>query len=313
MRTSKHWSLLLLGASIACFALVAAPASPVRAATIAVIDATSDFPVIEYFTGHYEISGIYIMSGFGEAAERFDGQTVSEIEGWEVVNGVPNSPCTLLVPGLHDGVYLYQDELQGVANGTASEDIGEGAVSFRFEANHYEMGLDINKMNGGTVTLTFFTRDGDPLDTLTVSHTGDRPLTFRVEEGPPFAGVNITNRDNAGASFDNLRLGPGAGIQVGDIGEPPIPAAITAGYPNPFITSTTVRFSLSKPGTVSLSVYSVDGREVATLVNGSLPSGIHEVTWDGYDKEGNEAASGVYILEMRSSGARHIRKAVKVR
>jgi hypothetical protein len=285
----------------------------IHAAAITVADSASSLPVVEDFPGHYEVSGIHNIPGLGAAGESFDGQTVSEVDGWEVVTGLPTSPCVLLVPGLHDGLYVYQNELQGVANGTANEDIGEGAVSFWFGEDHFEMGLDVAKMNNGIVTLQFFTREGVPFESVTVSHEGSRSLTFLAEGDTAFACVSITNRDNAGVSYDNLRLSNPAGVQVHNPVELPGTALITASYPNPFTASSTIQFALPRSGIVRLSVYSLDGREVATPISGWLPSGSHEISWDGCDREGNEVASGVYVFEILISDARHTRKAVKIR
>ena len=309
----KHRSLLFRFAVVAWLLPAAAPFSTIHAAVITMADSASGLPVVEDFPGHYEVSGIYNIPGVGAAGESFDGQTVSEVDGWEVVTGLPGSPCVLLVPGLHDGLYIYQNELQGVANGTANEDIGEGAVSLWFEEDHFEMGLDIAKMNNGIVTLQFFTREGVPFESVTVSHDGSRSLTFLAEGDTAFACVNITNRDNAGVSYDNLRLSNSAGIHDHKLVELPGTALITACYPNPFTASNTIQFALPRSGIVRLSVYSLDGREVATPISEWMPSGSHEVAWDGCDREGNEVASGVYILEIRISDARHTRKALKIR
>ena len=55
--------------------------------------------------------------------------------------------------------------------------------------------------------------------------------------------------------------------------------ALAQNYPNPFNPSTIIRFDLAVVGRVSLSVFDIVGRKVADLVNGDLPSGIHEVTF----------------------------------
>ncbi len=66
-------------------------------------------------------------------------------------------------------------------------------------------------------------------------------------------------------------------------------------YPNPFNPSTTIRFGLPEPGPVQIVVYDVLGRRVTTLVDGTLTSGWHDVTWDAA-----ENASGVYVYSIRT-------------
>ncbi len=66
-------------------------------------------------------------------------------------------------------------------------------------------------------------------------------------------------------------------------------------YPNPFNPSTAFRFSLAEPGRVSLAIYDVSGRRVRKLIEGALPTGEHEIVWDGRDDRGGKSASGVYF------------------
>jgi hypothetical protein len=64
-------------------------------------------------------------------------------------------------------------------------------------------------------------------------------------------------------------------------------------YPNPFNPSTTIRFDVPTEGFVSLKVYVVLGREVATLVNARMTAGNHNITWDASD-----FPSGVYFYRL---------------
>ncbi|MEN9839725.1 MAG: hypothetical protein RL177_1204, partial [Bacteroidota bacterium] len=66
-------------------------------------------------------------------------------------------------------------------------------------------------------------------------------------------------------------------------------------YPNPFNPSTAIRFSLRTSHIARLSVFDVLGREIAVLVDGTLPAGTHQVMFNG---EG--LASGVYLVRLTS-------------
>jgi len=63
--------------------------------------------------------------------------------------------------------------------------------------------------------------------------------------------------------------------------------------PNPFNPSTVARFELRVPSHVSLLVYDIAGRLVATLVDGWRQAGMHEVTFDG-----SGLPSGIYIYQL---------------
>lgn len=70
--------------------------------------------------------------------------------------------------------------------------------------------------------------------------------------------------------------------------------------PNPFGPRTAIRFHLSRPLPVQLTLFTVDGRSVTTLISRDMPSGDHEVIWDGRDAEGHSMASGVYLYRLES-------------
>ena len=72
--------------------------------------------------------------------------------------------------------------------------------------------------------------------------------------------------------------------------------------PNPSHGARTVRFSLAAAGDVRLELLDVMGRRIRTLVDGVLPAGRHERTWDGLDARGSRAAAGLYFVRMRAGG-----------
>ena len=75
----------------------------------------------------------------------------------------------------------------------------------------------------------------------------------------------------------------------------PTAYALDANYPNPFNPSTEIRFALPEAADVRLVVYDVMGREVARLVDGSLPAGRHRVRF-----EAGRLASGVYLYRIEA-------------
>ena len=67
-------------------------------------------------------------------------------------------------------------------------------------------------------------------------------------------------------------------------------------FPNPFNPVTTIRFGLPEPSHVTLVVFDVQGREVDTLVDGSIPAGYHMLAWDA-----THLSSGVYIYRIKTA------------
>ncbi len=70
-------------------------------------------------------------------------------------------------------------------------------------------------------------------------------------------------------------------------------------YPNPFNPSTQIRFSLPQTEDVQLQVFDLLGRNVATLVNSTLPAGQHEVSFDASD-----LTSGLYLYTIATPSRR---------
>lgn len=64
-------------------------------------------------------------------------------------------------------------------------------------------------------------------------------------------------------------------------------------YPNPFNPTTTIRYELPRQSRVMLSIYDINGRAVANLVNATQPTGLYSVTWDAGD-----LGSGVYFYRI---------------
>ncbi|MFC1556890.1 choice-of-anchor V domain-containing protein [candidate division KSB1 bacterium] len=71
-------------------------------------------------------------------------------------------------------------------------------------------------------------------------------------------------------------------------------------YPNPFNPATAIRFDLDRPGYVELKIFDVNGREVRTLINESLPRGSHSVTWDSGDNSGTPIPSEIYFTRLKT-------------
>ncbi len=83
--------------------------------------------------------------------------------------------------------------------------------------------------------------------------------------------------------------------------------------PNPFNPETTIRFSLSEEGEIFFEIYDIAGRLVRTLLDGSLPSGEHEVTWDGTNDNGDQVSSGIYLSRLRSGSFDQTKRLVLLR
>jgi hypothetical protein len=71
-------------------------------------------------------------------------------------------------------------------------------------------------------------------------------------------------------------------------------------FPNPFSTSTTISFEIASSENVNVSVYDVLGQRVRTILSTNLPSGQHDVKWDGRSDSGEAVSSGIYLYRVES-------------
>ena len=75
----------------------------------------------------------------------------------------------------------------------------------------------------------------------------------------------------------------------------PVQYSLGNNYPNPFNPSTTISYSVPKAGYVTLKVFNILGKEVATLYQGNQNAGSFKVNFDA-----SKLSSGVYIYRLQA-------------
>ena len=84
--------------------------------------------------------------------------------------------------------------------------------------------------------------------------------------------------------------------------------ALYDAYPNPFNSSTHIRYTLDQDGFVTLKLYDLAGREVASLANEKQSAGNYQTVWD---TEGRP--SGMYLLRLHVDGRERVTKLILIR
>ena len=80
-------------------------------------------------------------------------------------------------------------------------------------------------------------------------------------------------------------------------------------YPNPFKTSTTIRYYLDQSSDITIKIFNVQGKLIRILLdNEHISEGPHHVTWDGKNTAGTTVSSGVYFYQFRINGVSKTKK-----
>ena len=88
----------------------------------------------------------------------------------------------------------------------------------------------------------------------------------------------------------------------------PITYALHPNSPNPFNPETTIRYDIPSASTVNLSVYSITGQRIRTLVSEYQEAGFYQVVWNGKNDRGRAVGSGVYLLHIQADTFLRVQK-----
>jgi len=119
----------------------------------------------------------------------------------------------------------------------------------------------------------------------------------------------LVTRLQAVAANQRLALDEQGAVAVGGTDPSPV-FQLEAPAPNPAIDGATLRFHLPRAASVRLGIYDVQGRCVASLIDGHGGPGPHEVRWDGQDGRGRKVAAGVHFVRLEAGPLRATRKLI---
>jgi 5'-nucleotidase / UDP-sugar diphosphatase len=101
--------------------------------------------------------------------------------------------------------------------------------------------------------------------------------------------------------MESIKHNAGIAWKEGDeLADAPLPESyeLLQNYPNPFNPTTQIEFALPMTSEVTITIYNTLGQQVQTLVNETMPAGLHVVEWNGTDAGGRQVASGVYFYRI---------------
>ncbi len=106
---------------------------------------------------------------------------------------------------------------------------------------------------------------------------------------------------------------PLTGLEEEDPLSIPADYVLDKNYPNPFNSSTSIKFGLPEESEVKIVIYDIVGRRVDVPVHGVMPAGYHVAVWDGRNSTGKPVASGIYMIRMTAPDRTFDRKMILLR
>ena len=228
------------------------------------------------------------------------------------VNAVndPPTPITIISPADSSKIVITinnRDTSRVVFDWTYSNDVENNELTYLFE---YELKM----VNINNETINYY--DGKDLLypglIITYSEILENLDEFQSAGATIYWSVDVTDGIDTVFSTDErviFVIGKYAALAV-DETTIPDEYSLNQNYPNPFNPTTRIQYSLPKTGVVQISIYTLMGQKIATLVNRNMDAGQYIITWHAMDDQGRKVPSGIYFYTLESGSYRAIKKLV---
>jgi hypothetical protein len=152
---------------------------------------------------------------------------------------------------------------------------GDGEVIIQY--------LNLSQPNSCTIGI----QDSAKTDGIEYVHKGEKNATSH----------NLVN----GTALKFTTFSPNEALSVEEEKEenPPF-FSLEQNFPNPFNSTTTIKYNLAKDGFVQLEIFNILGQKVKTLVKEFQKKGTKIVKWEGKDEQGKTVPSGIYLYRLMS-------------
>jgi hypothetical protein len=228
--------------------------------------------------GNAQVPADELQDFLDEIYDEFDGATYFPIEGVSSVSGSALTPQDAL-----DTFELSNGGTQGMVNKTKKQLL---ALLLNVVSGYVDLGYVISE-DDRTVSeaigfaADMITNSGDDIETAkdAVDYINNG---WTIPEGWIPEGYDSLYSEGV---ISEISVSPGI----------PSKTVLISNYPNPFNPETTLQFSIPQAGNVTLSIFNLQGQQVAELVSGYVEAGNHTAAWNalGYP-------SGTYIYRLTS-------------
>ena len=216
------------------------------------------------------------------------------------VNGANMSPFSVVYPPSNTFINTYaSDTSKSIFTWTKSS--SHPSIRYRWKLRKYGTSTEVsyNSNNNGSDSL--ITLRNGLLDSIAMGFGGNSDTVSCIWRVYSYNGADSLLSQNQNLVYI-VRNTVGIKIISSSV---PGEFKLFQNYPNPFNPSTNIRYALPENSFVSLKVYNVLGKEIATLVNEKLAPGTYEADWDG-----SEYPSGVYFYKMVADDFINVKKMV---
>jgi len=160
----------------------------------------------------------------------------------------------------------------------------QSSANYTVEKSVFDEGGSLSRSTGYTVQDA--AGQPSPLDACaSANYSESSGIWVRVGSMP--TAVGETNAENCPATFNLFQ-----------------------NYPNPFNPETEIRFALARHSRVVIDVFNTLGQQIVTLINKQYAAGFHSVHWDGNDRNGRRASSGIYVYRIQAGEFSQVKKMI---
>lgn len=192
-------------------------------------------------------------------------------------------------------------------------DLATPTLLSRFTASPVASGIELRWQFSdpgrfGAVTVERAAGTAGPWTAVDVERSEDADVSVALDRSPQ-SGTTYWYRIAATMNGKRLTFGP---IEA-KTGEVIVAFALSQPLPNPTSGGALrVDFAVPRDSRVSLGLFDMQGRHVATLLDGAVPAGRHQAVWDG-TADGRSAPAGIYFVRLQAPGVNLTRRLVVTR
>ena len=197
-----------------------------------------------------------------------------------------NIPKLATIASRYVELVTKQDEMSWASRSLSGSDPG----------TEYLFPVELSTTETGTFTLNWqgLSSFGDDWSFMLIDSKDGNEINLKESENFSF---EVSEKEREAARF-TLQIIAGTTVSNESSANIPQKVELQQNYPNPFNPSTTIAFGMPETGKVTLEVFDVMGRKVATLLNSETKTaGRHSVQFNA-----DRLASGMYIYRLRAGG-----------